>query len=96
MAKYKTGESGNPSGRPKGIQNKDKIELREWVKKFTEENAEKIEADFKELKSAERCMLYVKLLEYVLPKRRQEEVTVVSERERFMKSLFENKTEVEQ
>ena len=57
MAKYKPGECGNPVGRPKGAQNKDMIELRAWIKNFTERNAGQIERDFKKLKPAERCTL---------------------------------------
>ena len=87
MAKFKKSECGNPAGRPKGAQSKEKIDLRMWINKFTEENSAQVEKDFKDLKPAERCMLYVKLLEYVLPKKR-EDVVVISEREKFLKKFF--------
>jgi len=76
MAKFKKSECGNPAGRPKGAQSKEKIDLRMWINKFTEENSAQVEKDFKDIKPAERCMLYAKLLEYVLPKKRQEEITM--------------------
>ena len=87
MAKYKPGESGNPVGRPKGAQNKDMIDLRAWIKNFTERNMNQIEKDFKLLKPAERCTLYVKLLEFVIPRKREEEITI-SDRDKFMKKFF--------
>ena len=91
MAKYKPGECGNPVGRPKGAQNRDMIDLRAWIKNFTERNAAQIQKDFKVLKPAERCTLYIKLLEYIIPKKREEEITI-SDRDRFMKKFFGSDT----
>jgi len=92
MARYKKGESGNPTGRPIGTQNKETVNLREWLKKITVESRDQIEADIKGLKPLERCMLIVKLLEYVMPKMRETEVTI-NERDRLMKKLFGNGNE---
>ena len=58
----------NPFGRPKGSGNKVTAQLREMVIAFTNKNWETIEKDFAKLDSKDRITLYIKLLEYVMPK----------------------------
>lgn len=65
--KYEKGQSGNLSGRPAGVKNKDTARLREWVTKFLEENLDQLREDWKALEPRERFTMFEKLLKYSLP-----------------------------
>ena len=76
MEKKKT---NNPNGRPKGTPNKVTTELRVRISEFLEKNFETIETDFEKLEPRERAQLYIKLIEYVIPKMRTFEETTLSQ-----------------
>jgi hypothetical protein len=71
--------TNNPNGRPKGTPNKITGELRVRISEFLEKNFETIETDFEKLEPKERAQLYVKLIEYVIPKMRTFEETTLSQ-----------------
>lgn len=77
---YTKGESGNPTGRPKGSPNKMSAQLRETITDFLEDNFEKVISDFEELTPRDRVKFYCDLLQYGLP--RLQAVQVESEFER--------------
>ena len=68
MSKFIKGQSGNPSGRPKGTKNKITLALRETINNFLEDNFHQITADFDKLSPKDRTKLYCDLLQYGLPK----------------------------
>ena len=65
---FKKGESGNPSGRPKGSINKITYELRGLIADFLNKNFDKITLDFDSLQPKERLKYYCELLQFGLPK----------------------------
>jgi hypothetical protein len=65
---FKKGESGNPSGRPKGSINKTTFELRGLIADFLNKNFDKITLDFDSLQPKERLKFYCELLQFGLPK----------------------------
>lgn len=65
---FKKGESGNPSGRPKGSINKTTFELRGLIADFLSNNFEKISTDFELLQPKDRIKYYCELLNFGLPK----------------------------
>ncbi|MGN6297928.1 MAG: DUF5681 domain-containing protein [Ginsengibacter sp.] len=64
---FKKGESGNPTGKPKGANSERTNKLRSWVTAFIEKNTEQIEADWLRLDPKERIAMFEKLLKYTLP-----------------------------
>ncbi len=67
MAQRK-GQTGNPSGRPKGTPNKITAELREIISDFLIENWPQIEKDFKVLDPEKRVALYEKFMQFTIPR----------------------------
>lgn len=65
---YKKGISGNPKGRKKGSKNKVTQEIRERLRSFIDDEYENILKDMKGLEPERRVDVFVKLLEYVIPK----------------------------
>jgi hypothetical protein len=85
----KKGQTGNPYGRPKGTPNKVTTSLRQWVNTLIESNREQLEADLANLEPKERWQLIEKLMQYVIPKKREEEETDGNYRQsEIMKRLF--------
>ncbi|MDR2139382.1 MAG: DUF5681 domain-containing protein [Tannerella sp.] len=93
----KKGQTGNPNGRPKGTPNKVTTDLRQWVNMLIENNREQLEKDLEALEPKERWQLIEKLMQYVIPKKREEEHENENDRDRFrsetMKRLF-GKTDI--
>ena len=68
MAKFKTGQSGNPNGRPKGSKNAVTRQLREKLKNLIDSELENLPDLLAEMEPQARLDLIVKLLPYALPK----------------------------
>jgi len=92
---FESGESGNPNGRPRGSQNKDVKSLREKINFLLEDRFDKIIEDLDDLKPKERIDVYVKLLEYSLPKLNRTtiendhpQMTVEDAREKLLKRIM--------
>ncbi|MEO9146188.1 MAG: DUF5681 domain-containing protein [Ginsengibacter sp.] len=64
---FKKGISGNPTGRPKGANNKATSDLRTWINQFIDENREQIKDDWKKLDAKDRLLMFEKLLKYSIP-----------------------------
>lgn len=74
---FKQGKSGNPAGRPPGATNNISAAIKEQIEailnsKFT---TEQIEQDIATLEPKDRLTVYLKLLEYSIPKMRATEIT---------------------
>jgi hypothetical protein len=68
MGKWKQGESGNKTGRPKGVRNKTTEQIRRTVSKFISGNLTKLQQDFDDLKTPrERLQFIEKMLKFILP-----------------------------
>ena len=64
-------------GRPKGVPNKATASLRANVQQLLEDNFEVIQQDLKKLDAKSRADLWVRLLEYVVPKLTRTEAVAV-------------------
>ncbi len=73
----KPGQTNNPDGRPKGKPNKVTLELRQGVQAFLENNWPAVQADFDRLEARDRLTFILKLMEYVLPRQRTIDSTVM-------------------
>jgi hypothetical protein len=67
MARFKPGQSGNPTGRKKGAKNRTTEALRTAVQTFIENNFDSIQGNFDNLKPAEKLNFIASLLKLVLP-----------------------------
>jgi hypothetical protein len=68
MGKWKQGESGNLSGRPRGAKNKSTEQIRRTISKFISGNLTRLQKDFDELKTPrERLAFIEKMLKLILP-----------------------------
>ena len=65
---FKKGKSGNPNGRPVGAIDKDKRKIREIIGNVLDDNADRFKEEFERLKGEEFLNIYIKLLEFILPK----------------------------
>jgi len=65
---FEKGESGNPSGRPKGAMNATAKLLRQMISDFLVENFEEVTKSFKELPPKEKVKTFCKLLTFAVPK----------------------------
>jgi len=74
MPKYKKGETGNPNGRPKGSENKERKQLREFLGYVIDNNRDKFEAELMKLKGMPFLMIWKDLLEYCTPKLQRTEL----------------------
>jgi hypothetical protein len=76
-------------GRGKGTPNKVTRSMREWVQTLIDNNRERLENDFEALEPKERWQLIEKLMQYVIPKKREEEQPDTDNaRSEIMKRLF--------
>jgi len=67
MARYKKGESGNPSGRPSGSRNKTPEQIRELIGIFLKDHWKEVPEIFKKLKPVEQARFIDALLKYYVP-----------------------------
>ena len=65
---FKKGNSGNPSGRPKGSTNKTGGQLRELISGFLENRFQDVVTGFEEMEAKDKIKVYTDLLQYGLPK----------------------------
>lgn len=62
------GSTGNPNGRPKGVQNKVTLEMKVWVQQLIDQNRKLLKADLKKLKPEQRWQIVEKLMGFCIPK----------------------------
>jgi hypothetical protein len=60
-------------GRKKGTPNKTTVDLRTWISTLIESSMDQVESDIKTLEPRERCLFIEKLLQYVIPKKREQD-----------------------
>jgi len=68
MAKFKTGQSGNPQGRPKGATNVITKELRAKLKNLIDAEFESLPGLLSDLEPKDRLDMIVRLLPFAMPK----------------------------
>ena len=74
--KFKSGESGNPEGRTPGSVNKVTQDARNQIESILNKHfsSEQLAKDLKEMKPRERINMFLRLLEFVLPKQKAMEL----------------------
>jgi hypothetical protein len=60
-------------GRKKGTPNKATADLKAWISTLIASNMVQVEADLNALEPKDRCLFIEKLLQYVVPKHREQE-----------------------
>lgn len=65
---FQKGQSGNPSGKPKGAINKTTKEIRETITYIVSHNISTIQSDLDELSPKDRVKVLVDLIQYITPK----------------------------
>ncbi len=65
---FEQGESGNPTGRPKGAMNATAKLLRQMISDFLVENFVEVQKSFKELPPKEKVKTFCKLLTFAVPR----------------------------
>jgi hypothetical protein len=90
---FKKGQIGNPNGRPKGGVNKISAEQREYLRDFLMKNKEKFEEHVENLKSKDYVLMYIALMQYILPKPATAELREVPKLEEFVAMTSEERQE---
>lgn len=73
------GQSGNPAGRPKGVQTKVTQALRATITDFVSANLKDIQNQYNELDAAQKLSFLEKLLSYALPKLQSVQMDVTTD-----------------
>jgi hypothetical protein len=77
--KFKEGQSGNPTGKPKGAKNKISTEMRELLKLIIEKEINSIPLYLSKIKKPDtRLKILIELLPYVLPKLQNTDLKIES------------------
>ena len=77
------------AGRGKGTPNKLTVDLRTYLKNILDDNIERVKEDLDSLDPKDRLIIFEKFLQYIIPRKKEEEITI-SERDKFMKKFFGN------
>ena len=87
---FRKGISGNPAGRPAGSENKIRGEVREMIKELIEGQADKLGGWFDELEPREKIMAFEKLLQYVIPRKKETEIEIGKQvlQEKIIRNFF--------
>lgn len=64
---FKTGESGNPSGKPKGAKNKIAETMRGRINTFLSDNYDTFISSFNALSDDDKVKTYISMLKYAVP-----------------------------
>ena len=73
------GKTNNPNGRPSGTPNKVTTELKQWISNLIDNNKEQFEADLANVEPEKRLLILEKLLQYVIPKQRENQLNLEDE-----------------
>jgi hypothetical protein len=65
--RFRSGESGNPAGRPKGSKNRSTEAIRGVLAAFIADNLPDIQQHYDSLKPAEKLQFIDKIIKHVLP-----------------------------
>lgn len=68
------GITNNPNGRPKGTPNKANANLKNTINGIVERQFETLESDLEQLDARDKINFVLKLIEYVLPKQREQKI----------------------
>lgn len=66
---FKSGESGNPNGRPKGARNRATSDLVKRIELILDKNTKQLQKDLDSLQPVERVKAITGLIGYVIPKK---------------------------
>ncbi len=77
---FKKGKSGNPNGRPVGAIDKHKRKIKEIIDTVLDDNADRFKEEFERLKGEEFLNIYIKLLEFILPKLQRQAIEIEPEK----------------
>ena len=62
------GQTGNPTGRPKGARNKATTDIKTWISGIIDQNRMRLEKDLKRLEPKERWSVVERLIQYITPR----------------------------
>ena len=62
------GQTNNPNGRPRGVPNKITADIKTRIAQIVDKGFGKIESDLEALEGKQRIEVYLRLLEFIVPK----------------------------
>ncbi len=77
---FKKGKSGNPNGRPVGAIDKHNRKIKEIIDTVLDDNAHRLQEELDKLTGVKFLDLYIKLLEYVMPKLQRQAIEIEPEK----------------
>lgn len=89
MGRQKNDGRGRLGGRAAGTANKKTAEMRELMGDFCKDNYEKFKKAFADAKPDNKCLIYLKALEFTTPKLSSVELTEVGEKKSYLDELRE-------